>query len=280
MGTTTELALNERLAKAIGDFIRVAVSTNIAADNLVVATDLNEHDDGEDKAFQDRFLYIENKNNEDKDRKVRFYYTANGTCNIFGAALSSDTNVADIQIHRYSYTKKRIAINDAIKELYPILYREIDDNTAITTNSALYEYALPAHMLGGEVRQVLINTTQTTITAEDYNRVWNWSQINEGRTLRMPGLFASGHKVRVIGTAPINTLSGPANTIPLSGESQLSLLTAYAKYKLYQSVGQPVSSEDVSRYKNDSAEAYGEYLRLLPRARMPKPSTTIKFRGF
>ena len=279
MGTTTELALNERLSKSIGDFIRVAVSTNIAADNLVISTDLNEHDDGEDKAFQDRFLYIENKNNEDKDRKVRFYYTANGTCNVFGAALSSDTNVADVQIHRYSYTKKRIAINDAIKELYPTLYREFDDNSVVT-NSALYEYNLPAYIEGGEIRQVLINTTQTTTTSEDYDRVWNWSQINEGRTLRMPGLFASGHKVRIIGTSPINTLSGPSNTIPLSGESQLSLLTAYAKYKLYQSVGQPVSSEDVSRYKNDSAEAYGEYLRLLPRARMAKPSTTIKFRGF
>ena len=92
MGTTTELALNERLAKSIGDFIRVVTTTNISTNRLIISTNLNAYDDGEDKTFQDYWLFIETENNARQDRKVRFYYTANGTCNVFGNNLLGDTS--------------------------------------------------------------------------------------------------------------------------------------------------------------------------------------------
>jgi len=278
--STDALSLNERLSKSIGDWIATTVTANVGADKLVISTNLNQYDNGEDDIFKDWWVYIASQNNLDKDRKVRFYYTANGACNVFGPNLTADTNVADVRVHRFSYTEKQGAINDSLRELYPIIYREVDEVLSSVTNSNVYTYNLPVHMAGGELRALLVNTDSDTSTISgSWDKVWNWTQVNEGRSVRLPNLFASNYNMWVRGIAPINTLSGPSNTIPIDDESTLSLIIAYAKYKFWQNYESPVSSEDVSRYEKATAKAYSDYLKLLPRGRMAVIPTTIKFGG-
>ena len=280
MGTTTGLQLDQRLSESIGDWISHPVTANIAANTVIQCNHLNQYDDAGDKAWENHWVFITSKNNINVERKVRFSYTANAVLNVYGNNLAADTNVADIRVYRYSHAQKLRAINDAIREIYPDLFREVDD-TSIVCNSALYEYNLPTTIQNGEVRQVLINTSVMSTTAEGWDRVWNWAVINSGQGIRLPGLFSTGRALRVIGIAPINTITNAClDTIPISDEPNLTLLTAYSKYKLYQQVGSPVSSQDITRYDTEVAKAYGEYLRVLPRGRMSKPATTIKFRGF
>ena len=282
MGTTTGLELDERLSKSICDWISHPVTANIAANTVIQCNYLSQYDEARDRYFENWFIFITSKNNINTERKVRFSYTANAVSNVYGTALSADTatNIADIRVYRYSHASKLRAINDSIRELYPDIFREVDDTT-ITCNSALYEYNLPTTIQDGEVRQILVNTSALTTTEEGWDRVWNWAVINSGQSIRLAGLFSTGRKLRIIGIAPVNTISNATvDTIPFNGEPNLTLLTAYAKYKLYQQAGSPVSSKDITRYDNEVMKAYGEYIRLLPRGRMTKPATTIKFRGF
>ena len=280
MGTTTGLQLDQRLSESIGDWISHPVTANIAANTVIQCNHLGQYDNAGDKYWENQWVFITSKNNANIERKVRFSYTANAVLNVYGNNLTADTNVADIRIYRHSHTQKLRAINDAIREIYPDLFREVDD-TSIVCNSALYEYNLPTTIHNGEVRQVLINTSVMSTVAEEWDRVWNWAVINSGQSIHLPALFSTGRALRVIGIAPINTITNAClDTIPISSEPELALLTAYSKYKLYQQVGSPVSSQDTNRYDTEVAKAYAEYLRLLPRGRMSKPATTIKFRGF
>ena len=127
MSTTDALTLNELLSKSLGDWIALPTSANIAANTIVRAEGLNQHDGGRDDYFTDWWLYITDKGNAGVDRRIRNYYTSNTTCNVFGAAFSADAAVnANIRVHRYSFSQKQIAINTAIKDIYPILHRRLD----------------------------------------------------------------------------------------------------------------------------------------------------------
>jgi len=277
MGTTTALELNKRLSQAVGDYMQVAVSTNIAANNLITSNTFWEYDNGQNR-FESFYAYIVSKNNEDKERKIRNYYTANATCNVFGSALSSDTNVADVRIGRFKYFDKQDAINIALFETYPDLFKEVDDRASITCNSSLFEYALPTWAAQGVVRQVLTNTSAYTADEDEWDRVWNWSIVNAGASIRLPALWSTGTKVRLKGITPLETIAGPSNAVNIDGR-QVDLLVTYAKYKLYQTMDDPVASEDTNRYKLASEEAYREYIRLLPSLGMHPPATTLKWGG-
>src|SRR3990167_7866809 len=167
MGTTTALELNKKLSQAVGDYIQVVVSTNIAANNLITSNTFWEYDNGANR-FDAYYAYIASQNNQDKERKIRNYYTANATCNVFGSALSADTNVADVRIGRFKYFDKQNAINIALFETYPDLFREIDDRASIVCNSSLFEYALPTWAAQGVVRQVLTNTSTYTADEDEW----------------------------------------------------------------------------------------------------------------
>jgi len=127
MATTDALTLNELLSKSLGDWIAVPTSANIAANTCVRAEGLNQYDGGRNDYFTDWWLYISDKGNAGVDRRIRNYYTSNATCNVFGAALSADAAVnANIRVSRYSFSQKQIAINTAVKDIYPILHRRLD----------------------------------------------------------------------------------------------------------------------------------------------------------
>ena len=51
MGTTTLATIDQRLSEAIDDFIELDTTTNLSTNNYIVATGLNEYDDGSDDAF-------------------------------------------------------------------------------------------------------------------------------------------------------------------------------------------------------------------------------------
>jgi len=147
----------------------------------------------------------------------------------------------------------------------------------------LYEYMLPYNFQNGELHQVWIQTSGYSddpcddIQPRTWERVYGYSVKDDGtyKWIRMPFLPSNNRQIWLIGTAPLSTLSSDTDTVEIDGE-RINLLVALAKYKFYQQLSEPAGAQDVSRYKNALAEAYGEYLRLLRSHRMPMPSGTMK----
>ncbi len=126
--TTLTSVLEQRLSESVGDYIEVIVTTAINADNLVVSTNLNAYDYGEDDYFIDWWCYITDKANLTVNRQVSDYATSTGQLTLRGATLIDDVaNLATIRLHRYNRDLYINAINDAARELYPsALHKKLD----------------------------------------------------------------------------------------------------------------------------------------------------------
>ena len=133
--TTAVSVLEQRLAESIGDWLEVAVTTAINADNLVVSTNLTSFDGGQDSYFVTWWCYITDKANITVNREVSAYTSSSGTLTIRGVALADDTaNLATIRLHRYNRDLYINAFNDAIRETFPTFYKPFDIIELITGN--------------------------------------------------------------------------------------------------------------------------------------------------
>ncbi len=278
MGTTTELVLNERVHRSMGDWLKVQTTTNIAASNVIVSNTLSQYDGGRDGYFVDRWCYIETMANAGTVRRVKNYYTANTTAELYGINLTANTNVADVWFNRYSFTDVQDSIRDSLRELYPVIHRPIV-NTKMLTTYDYFEYTLPAEFADASILQVHIQENSTTTDAEKYwLPIHEWDIIEDGtnRILRLGGVPASNTNMKITAIAPINITVNASDTIPISEERHLALLTAYAKYKFYDKHGGLASSQDRERWERESLKAYAEYKRLLPTGRMISPNVLMK----
>ena len=127
MATTALSVLETRLGQAIGDDLEVVVTTAIAANNSIISTNLTSYDGGRDDYFIDWWVYITDKANITVLRQVSDYATATGTLTVRGTALLTDgANLATIRIHRYNRDLYVNAVNDAVRETFPIFHKPID----------------------------------------------------------------------------------------------------------------------------------------------------------
>lgn len=139
INTSTLLVLEALLMEACGDFLEFATTTNITTSLAVVSTTLRQYDDGDDGYFDDRWLHIQGVTNADVERKLgsTTYATATGTCYVYGANLSAESAAVTCRITRYKREKYKTAILRAVEEIYPTLYKSVDDLTLITGNRAV-----------------------------------------------------------------------------------------------------------------------------------------------
>ncbi len=144
------------------------------------------------------------------------------------------------------------------------------------------KYLLPNDFRDGKLARVEIQTSGYSdkicddLRPNSWETCYDWIISNDGtdKYLELP-YYPSSSLIRLRGTGTLSTVSAYTDTIEIDGD-KLNLFIAYAKYKLYQAIEGPVSSQDVGRYESNSAKAYGEYLRLLPSLRMNPPKTTMK----
>ncbi len=179
------------------------------------------------------------------------------------------------------------AINDDITEIQ-FRFKVATNGTDVYFDSArvngidILEYLLPSRFANGGISQVFVQASGNQDDACDdlvpqyWNELIGWEVIEDGTYsyLKLPYAYGADRQIRLIGYAPLETLTADTDTISLDGES-INLLIAYAKYKLYQAIEPPVATADVRRYESGSIKAYNEYLRLLPRLRKSKPSMSM-----
>lgn len=271
--------LNRLLHQQLGDWLRVQTTVIPTNTNThIVSTSLQQWDGGRDDYFTDWWLYVEDGNNAGANRKIRNSYTANSVCNTYGAVFTTDAAQVNVRFHKYSFDEVQRSINDTIREIYPYLFKETEDRTTIVTNSKLLEYTLPNDFQLGEVRQVQINSASESSASQDgWRTVYNWSIVNAGTVIRFPTLPTSGYKVRLLGITPLETVNAFSDQVNIDGP-RLDLFIAYAKYKWFQQHGNPVSTLDKRKFDTESAQAYAEFQRLLPRLRMSPPEHTLNLR--
>lgn len=151
-------------------------------------------------------------------------------------------------------------------------------DSAWTVGTSEIEHVLPSGLSDGGVSQVSISYDDEELIFPNWHPVFGWEITDDGtyKYLKMPdGYYVRGH-IRVLGTKPEDVFDTTDDTDTISlDDNSLNLLTAYAKYKVYQQIEPPVSTLDKRRYESESAKAYAEYLRLLPKLRKPKPSAAI-----
>lgn len=135
--STTTLEMIALLSEAIGDFREFDTSTNITTGSTasVIATTLANYDSGQNDYFNDWWLYITEGNNSGVNRNVKDWLTTATTLKLRGAAFASESSAVTCRLHRFSRVNKLRAINRAIEQLFPSLFKEIDDLTLVTGNS-------------------------------------------------------------------------------------------------------------------------------------------------
>ncbi len=132
--TTTLLQLHQKLSQQIGDWIEEDTTTNIGAGVTVLSTALNLWDRGKDDHFNEWFLYITEGNNIGVERRISDYATTTGTCTVRGSNLAAEAGAVTVRWGRYSWAEKLISLNNAIRELYPSLFRPVYSTDLIVNN--------------------------------------------------------------------------------------------------------------------------------------------------
>ncbi len=155
MATTTLDILLPQFGRAIGAFIgSFNTTTAIAANTSVVSTELTDSGFSNDDALNDAFIKITSQNNNDTVRRVTDYTASSGTITVSGTALTSDSSTqATFELYRYDPNQLRDSLNDARLNVFPRLYKEVNDRTTtLAPNQS--NYTRPSSIAPGFVRQI------------------------------------------------------------------------------------------------------------------------------
>jgi hypothetical protein len=134
--TTTASTLDSRLGQVVGDYVTFDVTTILSDTTVVNSTELNNYDDAKNDKYNGWWLYVTEFANAGAERKVYDYATSGGILSVRGDSFAADsgTDKATCVLSRYSYSQRKRALNDAIRELGGILFKRVDDRTLITGN--------------------------------------------------------------------------------------------------------------------------------------------------
>lgn len=143
------------------------------------------------------------------------------------------------------------------------------------------EYLLPSEFDNGSVLEVYLQAIgylddwYDDIHTESWQQVYGYRVLDDSvdKLLALPSFFSASRKIRLIGYTELSTLDVDEDTTELDNDRDVSLLIACAKYKLYQMVEGPISSQDIGLYERASAKAYQEYMRLKARSGKARTST-------
>ena len=155
MATTTLDTMLPGFARYIGAYVgSFTTTTAIAAGTSVVSTELRDSGFTNDDALNDTFIRITSANNDETVRLATDYTASSGTITVSGSNLTSDSSTqATFEIYRYDPSQLKDMLNDAREDVFPRLYKEVNDIT-LTLAGHQYRYARPTSIRQGFVRQI------------------------------------------------------------------------------------------------------------------------------
>ena len=158
MATTTLDTILPQFGRYIGAFIgSFTTTTAIGATGsltVVISTELRDTGFTDNDALNDTFIKITSANNDDTVRRITDYTASTGTLTISGTDLTSDSSTqATFELYRYDPNQLRDSLNDARLEVFPELYKHVEDTT-LTLEGSQHMYARPTSIRQGYVRQI------------------------------------------------------------------------------------------------------------------------------
>jgi len=208
MATTTLSALVQLVSQQIDDWLSfdtTTVSTGTTA--AITASTLANYDDASSDYYVDRWLYFTEGTNISKERKVKDYLSSSQTVKLRGVALAAaGATQPTVELHRFRRANKVLAIRRAIEEVFPLLYKPMDDMTLITNN-------------------IPINASFQDWSSSTALRYWTATNATQARTS-----FGSGTVRGASGLYSAQVSASAANGyIVLSSNTQPSLLDMMGK---------------------------------------------------
>ena len=162
MGTTTKKLLRQYVSERIGDY-RSLTTSGSGSTTTVVDTSLKNYSETDD-AFRGWYVLITSGSAAGEIRRVKGssgYTASTGTLTVvlaFGASIGSSITY---ELHRYDPTEIHSSISQAIRDVYPILYRGFRDESIVVDN-----------ILGNTDLQLFASSTFTSWT----HSVGTWTQ--------------------------------------------------------------------------------------------------------
>jgi len=159
MATTTLQNLRRELAAYLGygemvgkDGEAWTTTSNIGAAATVTSTELRDYgfddisDAGSgDDIFDNFWVIILGSNNANVVRRVKSYDASAGALTVYGTDLSAESSAMDFEIHKYSPTYLREALNTARLRAYPALHLPV--TRQLMTANGQVRYQVPSALI-------------------------------------------------------------------------------------------------------------------------------------
>ena len=141
--STTLLTLRQTIGKLTGSYYPFSTTTNIAANNSVIDSKLNNIFDNDDELNDLYWLYLSTTNNPSVERTISDYAQSTGTMTIRGAALTAESTSQTGELHKFRPADIKDALNQAIVREYESIYKEVEDTT-LSTAANQKAYTIPS----------------------------------------------------------------------------------------------------------------------------------------
>jgi len=209
MDTITLLALLQDFGESHGGFHSFATTTNITTDQDVISTALTDYDNSEDDFFKDWWLWINTIANATKLKKVTAYTSTSGTLTVDGVAYSSESAAATCYLFKYNRDQMKEALIQAEKDIFPTLYKRVDNQTLSTGNI----------LRDGHLEE------WSSTSALTY---WTVSNVTLTRTINAGSTRGGTYSAHADATAANGNISVSSNTFPELLQLQGKTVNAYA----------------------------------------------------
>lgn len=130
-----------------------ATTTDIAANQSIVSTELTDSGWTEDDRLVDYFVRITSGNNSGVIRRITAYTGSSGTITVSGTALAAEAGSVNFEVYRRAPGMLIRALNQGRVLAYPSLYRPIYDRS-LNTAAHQRRYARPSSIPQNGVTRV------------------------------------------------------------------------------------------------------------------------------
>jgi len=256
MATTTLQNARRGLARYLGygefvgkDGLAWTTTTNIPAATTVSSTELTDYGftdfaetGSNDDLFRNWWIIIHGTNNAQTVRRILRYDASAGSLTVTGTALSAESGSVDFELHRYSPTLLRQALNTARTTGYPNLHVPISRNTFTATGQTRYQ--VPSALISKPTAIYLRRALQTDFA----NNILSNPDF-EDWTSGSPDSWTVDGDLTV---AEETQTTQPFNYMIVDGSSSAKLTngTTGSAYQVYQTISSPAthSGQRISFY--------------------------------
>ncbi len=271
--TTALSVARQKLSEVIGDWrpgTTTATGSNVTAVDSLLA-------EFPDDYFIDWYIYLTSGTYAASKRPVSDFTSTGGTVTWTAILAGNSGSSITYELHRIDPTYFMQALNNAMLETYPYLYKEIADETV--TASSLRTYSIPTALAAATIINIYKRTVEgTTSTLDEWEEMYNFRVENQtgGKKIYFIDTIPGTELLRIIGHQPLTAFTTDASTTEIDNKNLMPLIM-YAAYLLSRSLKGILSAEDTGRLRLDADEYLSKYHELKRQQGMPMPNVRIPY---